>query len=216
MALDAKALPPRYEEWLNHLFHHDATSGVPEWQTDSLNLSAEELVTLWITTMERCQFDLIRFSDAQIGSGLWFLLSNAHSDYTMMILTTDQQVAVYESIALLYRGIFQQRCVETLGHLSEHGTELNSICYMLWDVSPLGWPPENCPPAIVEALFEVLKGALEIPHRACIESALHGLGELYCRYPEMVEQTIGDFLARTTLDPALTSYAIDARSGEVQ
>lgn len=170
--------------------------------------------------MERCQFDLIRFSDAQVGSGLWFLFSNAHSDYTMMIrngtLTADQQAGVYESISHLYHGIFQQRCAETLGHLSENGTELNLICYMFWDVSPLAWLPEDCPAAIVEALFNVLKDALGIPHRACIESALHGLGELYCRHPEMVERTLDEFLARSVLDPALMNYAINARSGQIQ
>src|SRR5262249_31399709 len=109
----------------------------------------------------------------------------------------------------LYRDCFARRCSPSLAHLSEPGGPLNGFCYMLWDVSPLtSWN------AVV---LEVMEDALDVPHDACIESALHGLGHRYFGDKERVPAIIDRFLGRATgLRPELRAYAQAARQGEIQ
>lgn len=218
------ALPPRYTEWLSYLFDHEIVPGLPEWywrdDAPVFEATPAEVADLWIATMKNGETDLQQYSDEQVGQGLWYLFSNACSDHTALIrddaLPLAKWVEVYDSLRSLYTGVFSRRCSPALGHLSEEGTALNGICYMLWDVSPLHWPPENeRTPAIKEALFRVLEHALDLPHRACIESALHGLGELHCRYPSRVEAVIASRLPGLAQDAALLQYALNAQQGAV-
>jgi hypothetical protein len=69
--------------------------------------------------------------------------------------------------------------------------------------------------SIESALFDLLEHALDQPHRACIESALHGLGELQCRYPVQVREMIGSRLSSLAQDEALLQYALRAQQGNV-
>jgi hypothetical protein len=56
---------------------------------------------------------------------------------------------------------------------------------------------------------------LNVPHDACRESALHGLGEWAFKYPQ-VAVIVDDFLRRTpNLRPELMAYAERARTGYV-
>jgi hypothetical protein len=62
-----------------------------------------------------------------------------------------------------------------------------------------------------------MEATLAIPHIACQEAALHGLGHWRCAYPERVEAIIGAFLARSrSLSAELEAYAKQARVGRVQ
>jgi hypothetical protein len=59
----------------------------------------------------------------------------------------------------------------------------------------------------------VLRRLLAIPHDACRESALHGLGHWAIYYPQ-VAQMIDEFLRNTPhLRPELVTYAERARTG---
>lgn len=217
-------MPPRYTEWLTYLFDHEYPAGYPEWfwQADGpvFEATAEEYADLWIATLKHCSTDLTAYTDEQVGNGLMFLFSNGCSDHSLQIMHGDlgvpKMVEVYESFHFLYRDLFRVRCSETLGHLSEPGSALNTICYMLWDISPLGYLDEECPLPVRKALFRVLADALDLPHRACIESALHGLGELACLYPDEVQSIIEEKLPAFAHDEALKAYALNASSGYIQ
>lgn len=217
--------PSRYSEWLSHLFDHETHPGLPEWyrRDDAATFEATpgEIAELWIAMMKRCETDLQIYSDDQIAHGLCYLFSYACSEHAHQICDGDLPAGkiaeVYGAMSWLYKGLFSSRCTETLTHLSETSSELNSICYMLWDVSSLGWPPENNSKSLFEkALFLMLEEVLQLPHRACIESALHGLGELHCRYPAKVAAVIEPRLASLAQDKDLLQYALNAQQGEVQ
>jgi len=112
----------------------------------------------------------------------------------------------------LYSDCFAKRCAETLGHLSEEGSALNSSCYMFWDISPLtvGEAQE-----IQDAVLNVLEKILTIEHRACRESAFHGLSEMFYSRRESAQEIINRFLSKTKLDDKLLPYALSAREGNV-
>jgi hypothetical protein len=70
----------------------------------------------------------------------------------------------------------------------------------------------------VDAEFlEVMRQALALPHDACRESALHGLGHWHRAYPSQTTGIIDEFLARNgDVRDELRSYALAARCGCVQ
>lgn len=218
------ANPPRYSEWLRYLFDHEIEPGLPEWywrdNAPVFEAAPAEIVELWIATMKNAGADLQGYSDEQVGQGLWYLFSNACSDHSQEVrdksLPVEKVIEVYDSMRWLYTDLFSRRCTGTLEHLSEKGSPLNAICYMLWDASPLGWPEmDRQAHSIESALFDLLEHALDQPHRACIESALHGLGELQCRYPVQVREMIGSRLSSLAQDEALLQYALRAQQGNV-
>ncbi len=218
-------MPPRYTEWLAYLFDHDVTHELPEWywrdNAPVFEASPAETAGLWIAMMKHAETDLGSYSDEQVGQGLWYLFSNTLSDHCHSVLDEGLPLAtvleVYESLRWLYTGLFSRRCTPALGHLSEESSTLNTLCYMLWDVSPLRGPPEDArTPAIEKALFGVLEHAMALQHRACIESALHGLGELHCRYTAKVQAIIQSRLPGLAQDKALLQYALNAQEGKVQ
>lgn len=218
-------MPPRYQEWLTYLFDHEVVPGLPEWYWQDhapvFQATPAEEIELWIALMRNSEHDLQVYSDEQVGLGLWYLFSNACSDHSLQVTCADLPVSkvveLYDSIRLLYTGVFGQRCKPVLGHLSEEGSPLNAICYMLWDVSPLGWPRDHLlVPVIENALFRVLEHALDQPHRACVESALHGLGELHSSYPLRVVSVIQPRLPRLAADEVLHQFALSALAGVVQ
>ena len=97
-------------------------------------------------------------------------------------------------------------------------SDLNDVCYMLWDVAPIGrWTDEKDNPACLEASLDVLTTALALRNTACIESALHGLGHLHYYAPERVESIVDGWIASQPRVPdQLTRYAEEARVGYVQ
>jgi hypothetical protein len=81
-------------------------------------------------------------------------------------------------------------------------------------------PTVACPELPERAEFDsevlrVLKALLAIPHDACRESALHGLGHWFFYYPDAAK-IIQEFLSRTPdLRPQLLVYAQRAKVGQV-
>lgn len=212
----------RYAEWIDFVFDHEVTS--PQWYF-SLNapefpITPEETTDLLALTFGRAGTDLIRFTDAQVNQGIWFLASATSSDFLFALkddsVSIDKRVQAVESIYRLYADCFTVRCTETLSHIDEAGSDLNSICYMFWDICPLAYLKNATHrEQLEEAVFAVLGRTLEIPHRACREAALHGLGEFACFHPRRVRTMINRFLSRTAVDPILRTYAERAREGNV-
>jgi hypothetical protein len=88
---------------------------------------------------------------------------------------------------------------------------------MWWDALPIHGRPDLSERAEFDAeALVVLERLLVIPHDACRESALHGIGHWADYYPQ-VAAVVDNFLAQTpTLRPELVAYARDARTGGVQ
>lgn len=154
-------------------------------------------------------------TDKELNEAFWFLSSNA------FLLVRDEAIPwplrhrFIRSFVPLFEQLFAVRCGQSLGHLSEVDSDLNPACYMWWDFDcwsaipdPLTRNPQDA------AFLETMERILRIPHVACQESALHGLGHWRHAHPLRVEQIIDDFLQRErALRPELAAYAKSARCG---
>lgn len=214
---------PRYQEWLKFVFDHQASE--PEWYFDidapEFDSTEDDDVELITDTFNRAHEDLKQFSDRQVNQGIWFLASPSCSSYMFSVrdgaVPVARRTAAIDSIYTLYRDCFSTRCTEVLGHIDEPGgSDLNPICYMFWDVCPISYL-DNSPDStsLENAVFSVLSRTIRIPHRACIEGALHGLGTISYRYGERVRSVIDDFLKSAKIDDALRGYAQRAREGAI-
>ena len=131
-------------------------------------------------------------------------------------VTLTKRLETIGNIFYLYSDCFAKRCAESLGHLSEEGSALNSSCYMFWDICPITYL-KDAPDSkeMQDAVLNVLEKILTIEHRACREGAFHGLGEMAYAYPERVREIIDGFLSKAKLDEKLLAYALKAREGNV-
>jgi hypothetical protein len=217
--------PSRYDAWLVHVF--DRPLSHPAWYFEldaaDFEATAQELVALVAHTLRNSGTDLARFSDEQVSEGLHYLFNNACSNvvFTMMdaAVPVATRKAAIASIKALYAGVFERRCAPVLGHRDEPGARpLNQICYMLWDISPLGyWEASREKETFYPAVLEVLEYALASRNIACVESALHGLGHLRLYRPREVTPMIADFVrANPGLRPELLRYAENAAAGCIQ
>jgi len=212
---------PQYQEWLRYVFDHPVSD--PHWYFDVNALSFEatqaDYAQLIRETFERSGEDLFQFTDAHVNQGVWFLASPSGSDFIFSLrdgdVPVERKVAGIRSIYYLYRNCFAKRCTETLGHIDEAGaSDLNPICYMFWDVCPLSnLDKANDKAELEAAVFSVLEDTIRLPHRACIEAGLHGLGNIAYSYERRVKEVIDRFLKTARLDAALKGYAERAREG---
>ncbi len=208
---------PRYQEWLGYVFDHPVTD--PQWYFD---LNAPEFagtdadfVLLIGETFRRSGEDLLRFSDAQVKQGVWFLTSPSGSDFGFCFRDSEvplaDKITGIQSIFDLYRECFALRCSQTLGGygFDEPGaSDLNPICWGFWDISPLTALQEVPHRLELEnAVFSVLERILQIEHRACREGALVGLDCMSVGSPKRAAEVLDRFLAEAKLDDALRSYA---------
>ena len=201
-----------YQKWLAFLFDRQHTH--KKWYNlddTEFEASPDELVALIGLTCRRAGTDLKRFSDRQVADGLNYIFNNAASNVIFAICQKGvdgwKRVAAVEQMQFLYSDCLAKRCAPLLGHLNEGGdNDLNMLCYMLWDSSPLcNWKG---------VVIEVMEAALYLPNPACVESALHGLGHRVHHDAEIVEAIINRFLSKLPgLRPELRQYAINARAG---
>lgn len=207
-----------YEEWIRFLFDRPDTAGLPEWYWDTdleeFPATAEQQVLLIGETFERSGTDLLKYSEKQVENGLNYILNNAASNTIMLItqkgVSDDLRIDTVLKMKYLYRDCFAKRCEPVLSHLDEPDAgPINSICYMLWDTSPLcQWK---------DAVLTVMEDSLYLPNDACIESGLHGLGHRFNQDEERVTQIIDRFLLKAKkIRPELKQYALNARTGYIQ
>ena len=215
---------PRYHEWLQYVFNHKVSD--PQWYFDIeapyfVSTKSED-VELIRETFTRAGEDLKQYSDGQVNQGIWFLASPTGSDYMFSIrdstVPISEKISAIRSIYNLYRDCFAARCTEVLGHIDEPGgSDLNPICYMFWDVCPLSYLDDSVDASELEdAIFSVLRDTIRIPHRACIEGGLHGLGENAYLYEARVHKIIDEWLETANIDDNLRAYAENAREGGIQ
>ena len=161
-------------------------------------------------------------TDEEIGIGLWSVLDSGGTGTVLALneeaLPLDERIACVRLMPGLYRELFVPRCEERLGHLSEQGGRLEMICYMFWDVASFGGPPGTREGNLLEdAVLDVLEAVARLPHAACQESAIHGLGHRVTRHPERTPQILDRWLRLDVArDPRLVDYARSASSGCIQ
>jgi hypothetical protein len=96
---------------------------------------------------------------------------------------------------------------------------------MFWDVVPLcarsklrpkkAGTPNNV--RIEATCLSVMERSLRVPHVACQESALHGLGHWHDYYPVEVEKIIDAYVyLPESKRRGLRQYALSARTGLIQ
>lgn len=208
-------------QWIRFVFDHPVAD--PAWHFDIdapyHELSASRTADLIAETFESGGALLQPFTDAQLNQGFWFLVSSGSSDY-MLCLTDASAPWFLRQRALrafipLFRDVMAPRCTASLSHLSEPGGALNSACYMWWDLLPLDaqWEARRPPEPIHAEALAVLGELLAIPHDACRESALHGLGHLALFHPEAVPVIDAFLAAPAGMRPELLDYARQARTG---
>ena len=161
-------------------------------------------------------------TDDEVGIGLWSVLDSGGAGTALAVndgaLPLADRIGCIRLIPDLYRAVFEPRCSERLGHLGEQGNRLEMICYMFWDVAVIGGPPDDREGNLLEdAVLDVLHDLLHIPHAACQESAIHGLGHRVGRHPERAPLLLERWLQRGTVrDERLRTYAAAARTGCIQ
>ena len=201
-------------EWISYVFDHEVSDPAWHFTIDAPDLTvtrtrAAELIS---ETFENSGELLQRFSDAQMNQAFWFLVSSGNSDYMFCLSDSSLPLALrrraLRSFVPLFEQVMVPRCTPVLSHLDEPGASpLNSACYMWWDLLPLNAAEDD------DEVLSVLGWLLAIPHDACRESALHGLGHMIFRNPNGVP-IIDAFLARERhLRPELITYAKAARTG---
>jgi hypothetical protein len=216
-----------FEEWLEFVFARPVT--VPAWywedEHDEWRGTPERRAELMAETFARSGEVLEPFDDAQVNQGLW-MLANEFGDFASCVndgsVPWTRRAAVLEGIFTLYRDCFAVRCTRHLSHLdvpaeNPPASPLNAACYMWWDIFPAHGEPEN--PAQHERdqlILSVMERTLDLPHDACREAALHGLGHWEAAYPERVHDVIDRFIwANRKIPCALRNYAYAARHGDV-
>ncbi len=215
---------PSLADWISHVFDHSVDDPAWHWSIDapSWDGNSEDTVTFIAETFERAGESLARFTDAQLDQGFWYLIGASSGDF--MFALVDPKVPLptrlraLRSFLPLFEQVMAVRCSPHLSHLDEQpANSLNSACYMWWDVLPIHGEPEQPERAEFDAeVLRLLPRLLAIPHDACRESALHGIGHWQLYYPTL-ESVVDDFLARTPgMRPELISYAQCAKVGSVQ
>ncbi|MEM8805448.1 MAG: hypothetical protein AAGF01_05415 [Cyanobacteria bacterium P01_G01_bin.38] len=198
-----------YETWLNRIFGRSVNS---LWDP-SIEADAPTIVRFIARTFYDCKSDLQQFSDKQVGHGLHLLLIEGALLANLKAVPFEDSAIAIRGIKVLYRDCFALRTRPVLSHLDEPGgNALNGVCYLLWEDCPLRvWGKD-----FFELSMEVLECALSVPHVACVESALHGLGHLGGGSNQRVQDLIEDWLPQqANLRSELRRYAEQAKHGRV-
>jgi hypothetical protein len=224
MAKSLRAKSSRHlSDWIAHVFDHPVTKQEWHWVDDAPQWEdGPGRIALFIAeAFERSGALFAPFSDEQLDQGFWYLVDNSCSEFMYSLVdqsvTPPLRLRALRSFVPLFEQVMAVRCSPHLSHLDEHGANpLNSSCYMWWDIFPI----HGCPDVPERAEFDsevlvVRRRLLAIPHDACRESALHGLGHWSDFYPG-VANIIDEFLNRTpNLRPELVAYAKSAKTGGV-
>jgi hypothetical protein len=212
-----------FEQWLEHAFGKEVRIGRNQWFFDQdidwwdpePAIAVDYLTRLFTDAPRHLQW----FADTQIAQGFTYLLStSAMGDNGWLYARSvpgEQRRQCVQALSRLFADLFAPRCTPSLGHLSEAGGPLNTVCYMWWDEFPAIALPDDPDRAMLHgAALQAMADSLQLPSMACQESALHGLGHWRRYDPQHVERIVDRYLAANApADQRLLSYARAARTG---
>lgn len=210
----------KYQDFIKFLFDRDESE--LDWRFDyeleEPDLTGEEVVEFVRRMLENFESDLADFSDWQLGMGIDYIFNNSCSNLSFFLrdgpVDVNKRVSAILALKVFFQKCLNERCVASLGHLSEEGNQLNHFCYMIWDTTPLTYceqTPEK--QKIYDAVAEVMEYSLSLDNIACVESGLHGLGHLGLYY-ENAPKIITKFInSRKDTDKRLVEYAKRAENG---
>lgn len=213
-----------FEQWLTHVFNHPVSDSGQEWywdpEADFWDGPAADTIQFLTRAFGNATVLFQPYTDAQLNQGLWYIASNACSNHMFALLDSSLPWSARQqcirSIHNLFEGCFAKRCTPHLSHLDEPGASpLNLVCYMWWDIVPIGPQPEDSTRITLDhEIIGVMEATLQLDSVACQESALHGLGHWQPYYPQRVRETIDTFLqSRKSLREELRAYAMNAYRG---
>ena len=217
-----------FEAWMEYVFLTDKESDSeadlarldyivePDWEV------IPEVVSHMTHLFNHAGELLAPYSDEVVSYGLDYIINEAggcvHGLYHSS-LSQEQQIAWVRSHYPLFRHVFAKRCAPVLGHTATVAhNRLNSLCYMWWDIIPVSGDPEINPlPTLwFEEALDTMRQILNIPHVACQESAIHGLGHWYYRHQHRVSRILNAYiLSGRGLRAGLHTYALNARKGGI-
>ena len=220
-----------YRQWIDEVFNWEPN--IPEQSVGIQGqMSPDETLLLISQTFEHAGKDLATFSDIQIANGIDFMINEVNEplyavyDARVPLALRRRTIA---SFVPLYRDLFAVRCDNC--QVDNASNPLNTLCYMLWDAGALtldGLKQRNDPEANVlcESFMDVLETILFLPHTACQESALHGLGHsiISCnddreRFPKSYRSKMIDminrYLRQKGIGSRLLKYAKQAKTGVI-
>jgi hypothetical protein len=213
--------------WIDHVF--DRAVSDPPWYRagaianyeDEWPEAPETIVVHIAEAFEHAGTLLSGFSDEQLNQGFWYLFYDGPPGFMGTLL--DEGVALarrlraLRSFVPLFEQVMAERCSPHLSYLNEEGANsLNMACYMWFDEVLDRFNPERLIQAQLDTEFiGTLRIILAIPHDACRESALHGIGHWVPHYPQLADMA-GELVSRSPgLRPKLIAYAESARAGKV-
>jgi hypothetical protein len=214
-----------YQTWLDHLFDHPDND--PDWYFaegfEFSEISPQTLTAHTLRLFEAPVLLMTHFSDQQITSGLKYLIDNSCGGdirlFSAPSVPQSDRLELAARIDRVYAQIFGARCSPALGHLSEVPDQpLNMLCYMWWDAIVLESTGDaQFDREFFTGLVEAMGRILAIPHAACQEGALHGLGHWGQHAPDKAAVLIDAYIAENrAARPELVNYAHAARSGCIQ
>jgi hypothetical protein len=207
------------QEWITFIFDHPTDGGMekawywsedaPEWQG-----AREQIPALIAETFEHGGELLARFSDEQLDQGFWFLAGATDPQFMHTLVDPKILLATRlrasRSFVPLFEQVMAARCSANFCHLDEDANPLNDSCYMWWDLLWFQLTED-----IDTEILITLRRLLAVPHDACRESALHGLGHWARRCPQAAD-IVDEFLSSASgLRPEIIAYAERARIGGV-
>lgn len=237
--------PPSFDEWVHYCFTHgnddfrgesgDSKADVDERERRFLGIDPVLLAQHLTRLFESPGFIADRYTDAQIAGATWFFFGCASGYFSGMQraeVPIEAHARCVRSVSKLYTDLYDRVCgrrgTDPDTDLRET-VELDCAVYMIWDMSGFGggafFPNEY--PHLVEPELDVLQAVLdECRTSACLISALHGIGHIYCfnnykgnrAMARRIRSMIDRFLRerRSALPQWVREYAEDASDGGVQ
>jgi len=195
------------------LYENDPNNIGECYRDKSIDIDPTHGIELLTDIFLNSKFIFKEYEHKCINAGLGYLLG--YSGMVSSIFIEKNRVsigAIYnfiDSIYFLFEQLFYIECSKR----HNENKPLDYICNMWWDFFP-----EVESEKINKKCIEIMSLSLSLNSLSCQESALHGLGHMQHRFPEIVKNIINSYLLEPInkdIKDQLYSYAIDARNGNV-